>query len=65
MSVSKSNIAAAAKYHAKNNERLNLLIRRGEKDIIRAAAEKNGETLNGFSRRVLLEAANRVDLSHQ
>ena len=50
---------AKNKYNAENYERISLVVDKGQKDIIKAHAEKNGESLNGFINRIIIEALER------
>lgn len=50
---------AKNKYNAENYERISLVVDKGQKDIIKAHAEKNGESLNGFINRIISEALER------
>ncbi len=47
------------KYNARNYERLYIQVKTGEKDKIKAFAENNGESINGFINRVIKEAMER------
>jgi len=51
---------AKNKYNAENYERISLVVDKGQKDIIKAHAEKNGESLNGFINRIIIEALERI-----
>lgn len=50
---------AKNKYNAENYERISLVVDKGQKDIIKAHAEKNGESVNGFINRIIIEALER------
>lgn len=53
MSTSKAQQKATNKYIAKAYDRINLTIPKGQKDIIQAAAEKQGESLNGYIKKAI------------
>ena len=59
--ASKAQQRAVNKYMKKNYDRVNLVMPMGRKDAIRAHAEKNGESLNGFINRAIDEAMERDD----
>ncbi|RKJ78381.1 hypothetical protein D7X33_09910 [Butyricicoccus sp. 1XD8-22] len=46
-------IAYQNKYIAKAYDRINLVVRKGEKDKIKFHAEKRGESINGFINRAI------------
>lgn len=50
---------AKNKYNAENYERISLVVDKGQKEIIKAHAERNGESLNGFINRIIIEALER------
>ena len=50
---------AKNKYNAKAYDSLRVVVKKGRKDIIRAHAEKQGESLNGFINRAIDEAIER------
>jgi uncharacterized protein (DUF1778 family) len=43
-------------YNKAAYDRIELKVKKGEKDVIKAFAESNGETVNGFINRVISEA---------
>lgn len=51
----KASTKAKNKYNAKNYDSLRVVVPKGKKDIIKAHAEKNGESLNGFVNRAIDE----------
>lgn len=59
--ASKAQQRAVNKYMKKNYDRVNLVMPKGRKAAIRAHAEKNGESLNGFINRAIDEAMERDD----
>jgi predicted HicB family RNase H-like nuclease len=50
---------AQNKYINKVYDRVNLVVDKGEKDKIKAHAEKQGESLNGFINRAISETIER------
>ena len=50
---------AKNKYNAKSYDRIELKVKKGNKDIIKAHAENNGESLNGFVNRAIDETMER------
>ncbi len=48
MAVSKAQQKATANYKAKNYDRIALEVKKGTKDTIKAHAEEQGESLNGY-----------------
>ena len=56
---SKARIAANNRYNAKAYDRINIAVPKGNKDIIKAHAENNGESINGFVNRAIDEAMER------
>jgi uncharacterized protein (DUF1778 family) len=54
--MSKTSSAVKNRYNAKTYDRIELVVKKGEKDVIKAYAESNGETVNGFINRVISEA---------
>lgn len=56
MAISKAQQKAVAKYNAANYERIELRVDKGQKEIIKAYAESNGESLNSFIKRAISEA---------
>lgn len=46
---------AVAKYNKANYEQIQIRVKQGEKEKIKAHAEKNGESLNEFVNRVIME----------
>lgn len=51
----KASTKAKNKYNAANYERIALVVPKGKKETIKAHAEKNGESLNGFINRAIDE----------
>ena len=50
---------ANEKYNAKTYEEIKVRVHKGQKDIIKAHAEKNGESVNGFVNRAIDETMQR------
>lgn len=48
--------AANARYEKESVERISLVLPKGDKDKIKAHAEKTGESVNGFINRAIKEA---------
>lgn len=59
MAVSKAQQKAVAKYMAENYDEIKVRVPKGKKDKIKAHAEKNGESLNGFVNRAIEEAMSK------
>ena len=59
MPLSEAQKRANKKYEAKNYERFQVVVRKGEKAAVQAFAEKTGESLNGFVKRAIKEAMER------
>lgn len=54
-----SQTRAKNKYNAKAYDSLRIIVKKGKKEVIRAHAERNGESLNGFVNRAIAEAMER------
>lgn len=63
MSVSEAQKKASAKYNLKAYDRIELKVKKGEKDSIKAHAEQQGESLNAFINRAIAEAIARDNLT--
>lgn len=57
--MSKAQTRASNKYAAKAYDRVALLVKKGQKDQIKAHAEAHGESLNGFINRAIDETIAR------
>jgi len=57
--ISKAQQNAVNKYIKGNYDRVNLTVPKGDKDIIKAHALSNGESLNAFIYRAIREAIER------
>lgn len=56
---SRARIQANNKYNAKAYDRINIAVPKGQKDIIKAHAERKGESINGFVNRAINETMQR------
>lgn len=52
---SKAKIAANNRYNQKNYDHINIAVKKGDKEIIKAHAGKQGESINGFVKRAIKE----------
>lgn len=59
MPASKAQQRAVAKYMKNNYDEIKIRIAKGEKDIIKAHAESQGESVNGFIKRAIDETMER------
>ncbi len=59
MAVSKAQQKAVSKYMKKNYDEIKVRVKKGERDIIRAHAESNAESVNAFIKRAIKEAMER------
>lgn len=59
MPVSKAQQKAVNKYMNENYDRINLTVPKGQKDVIKAHAEAQGESVNGFIGRAIEETMSR------
>lgn len=57
--TSKAQQKAVHKYVKNNYDRVNLMLYKGQKDIVKAHAERQSETLNGFINRAIAETMER------
>ncbi len=53
--------AVKNRYNEKAYDRINLVVPKGEKDRIKEAAEKNGESVNSLINRVVFEEVARIE----
>ena len=56
---SRARIEANNKYNAKAYDRINIAVPKGQKDIIKAHAERKGESINVFVNRAINETMQR------
>ena len=57
--MSEARKKANAKYNAKAYDRLDIIVKKGTKDDLKAHAAQRGESLNGFVNRAIQEAIER------
>ena len=57
--MSKTSAAVKNRYNEKAYDRINLTVRKGQKETIQAHAEKLGESTNGFIQRAIRETIER------
>lgn len=57
--MGKTSTASKNKYNAKAYDRINLIVKKGKRDVLRTHAENQGESLNGFINRAIREAVER------
>jgi len=57
--MSEARKKANAKYNAKAYDRLEIIVKKGRKDELKAHAAECGESLNGFVNRAIMEAMER------
>ena len=56
---SEARIRANNKYNEKAYDRINIAVAKGQKDEIKAHADKSGESVNGFINRAIVETISR------
>lgn len=59
MALSEARKKANEKYNAKAYDQIKVLVKKGQRDVIKAHADKQGESLNGFIKRAIDEAMER------
>lgn len=59
MTISNAQKRAVAKYNARAYDRIELKVLKGKKETIKAHAEQQGESLNGFINRAIDETTER------
>lgn len=59
--MGKTSAAVKNRYAAKVYDRINLIVKKGQKEVIQAHAQKRNESLNGFINRAIEEAMQRDD----
>ena len=59
MALTEAQKKANAKYIAKAYDRIELKVKKGRKDLIKAHAESKGERINGFVNRAINETMER------
>ena len=55
----KASAASKNAWNARNYDRINLTVKKGQKQVIQDHAEKTGESVNGFINRAIEEAMER------
>ncbi|MGN0983900.1 MAG: hypothetical protein ACI4OI_03570 [Gemmiger sp.] len=55
----KASAASKNAWNARNYDRINLIVKKGQKQVIQQHAEKTGESVNGFINRAIEEAMQR------
>lgn len=63
MPVSKAQQKAVSKYMKENYDEIKVRVDKGQKDIIKAHAERRGESVNGFIGRAISETMERDNTS--
>lgn len=61
MAYTQASNKAVQKYSAKAYDQVKVLVKKGERDKLKAHAEKQGESLNGFINRAIQETIQRDD----
>jgi predicted HicB family RNase H-like nuclease len=59
MTVSKAQQKAVKEYMKKNYDELKVRVQKGQKEVIKAHADRRGESLNGFIKRAIDETIQR------
>ena len=62
MAISKAQQKSVHKYVKANYDRIDLTIPKGQKDAIKVYAASNGESVNGFISRLIVEAMNQKEV---
>ncbi len=65
MTVSKAQQKAVSKYTKENYDEIKVRVEKGQKEIIKAHAETNGESLNRFINRAINETMNRDNIGKE
>lgn len=58
MAQSKAHIKASNKYNAKAYDQLKVLVKKGQRDVIKQYAESKGLSLNGYINKLISEDMN-------
>lgn len=61
MAQTKAHQKASNKYNAKAYDRLAILVKKGQREIIRKHAEKQGLSLNGYINKLITEDIKKQD----
>lgn len=64
MATTKASQRAVNKYMKENYDRINLTVPKGQKEAIKTHAESNGESVNGFINRAIMEVT-EMDKMHR
>ncbi len=59
MTISKAQQKAVKEYMKKNYDELKVRVQKGQKEVIKAHADRKGESLNGFIKRAIDETIQR------
>lgn len=59
--MAKTSTAVKNKYNDKTYDQVRLLVKKGQKDILKARAEANGESLNGYLNRLIAEDLSKTN----
>jgi len=59
--MGKTSTASKNKWNANNYDQLRVLVKKGEKDIIKAYAESKGMSLNGYVNKLIKDDMERKD----
>lgn len=59
MANSKARLKAVQKYNSNNYEEIKLRVKKGEKDKIKAFAESQNDSVNGFINKAIIEKIER------
>ena len=59
MPASKAQLASVTKYGKNNYDRINVTMPKGKRDVLKAHAEAQGESVNGFINRAIDETMAR------
>lgn len=63
--MAKAQTKATNKYHAKAYDDLRIIVKKGQKEVIKAHAEKHGESINSFVGRAIAETMERDSATDQ
>lgn len=61
----KTSNESKAKYNAKAYDRINIAVPKGQKDIIKACADANGQSINAYINKAIEEKMNRDQATSQ
>lgn len=60
--MSKTSATVKNRWNAKAYDRINLTVPKGDKEVIKAYAEANGESVNGYINRLIAEDMKKNNL---